>query len=1231
MNNLGLKPAPADQAQRERALDPTHSILVQAPAGSGKTDLLTRRFLRLLAEVDDPRQVVAITFTNAAAAEMRHRILAELEKSSALAAPLGVDPFSMESLADRALARSNALGWKLLDLPAQLRICTIDSFCRDLALQQPLLTGLGGGLDIAEQPEQLYRRAARRSLEALDRAGVELRSALEALLLWRDNNWQEMENLLVQMLGQRDRWMHDFLLSQNSDWDALRHRLERPFGHAVQTALDGLEALLGQVPGACDEAHLLARFACAQSGGELHRDLAEMVDFPCGPFRTSDALEEARQAFLCLAKLVLTEAGTLRKQVTVANGFPADRKREKAQMIELIGRLRVVEGLESALAQVRDMPPARYIEDDWQIVRACFTLLRHAAGELQVVFAEAGAVDFIEVAQVAQRVLEGPDGLPTDAALAVSEGIRHLLVDEFQDTSRRQHRLLAGLVAAWPERPGRSCFAVGDPMQSIYFFRDADAELFSRVRSIGLEIPQDLPLPFHFTQLKANFRTAPALVDRLNQVLGQVFAVNDGSGVTFSAADPARESRNESTNEPRNEPGLPFVLHLDFVPQVRVTGTTDPDADSEKDTARARQVEEIVSLIQSHMKRVELARARGEKYRIAVLGRARSALTPIALALRGAGIPFRAVDLESLSARPEVLDALALARALLNPQDRLAWLGVLRAPWCALALDDLHLLTSADQPALLGRPIPELLAERLPLLSPVGQRAASRVLDAVAAFPALRSTHLAAPAGTWLQQIWLRLGGAACVDAGAQANIDLLWGCLDRLPDGVLDLLGPALNAALKKLTALPDPVASAEAGVQLMTIHKSKGLEFEVVLVPELQAGGGRSSGKLLSWLERGLAQPDDTGEITEFLVAPLQPKGADRGKAKEWVDRVYRQRESQEDRRILYVAATRAREELHLFARPVCKVENDDTVSLSKPTGSLLATAWPALSNEIEARFEQWKLARATTPADEGLLESLAASANLVVMPAPAKPTILQRLPEDFQAGQEAFPDPPESLGAPSSRLSPGKWLGILNLDPALSNSTDLYTRHEGGLLTRTLGAAVHALLEQLACLRQTRDWEAASLALQHRESGTAAQVRANGIPPAQAAQIAAQAMQMALAAAHDPIGQWILSPHAEAASEAGWAGVVEGSLRTVRVDRVFHAGLEPGSEGRQAWWIIDYKTAHAESLSPDSLKEMRPFFEPQLRAYGQILRNLHGPETVLHAGLYYPSMFVLDWWEL
>jgi ATP-dependent exoDNAse (exonuclease V) beta subunit len=1327
--------APPDQLERQRALDSGRSILVQAPAGSGKTDLLTRRFLRLLAEVEEPSQVVAITFTNSAAAEMRHRILAELEKAAASPAA-GADEFSMDSLARRALAHSRQLGWNLLDLPAQLRVRTIDSFCRELALQQPLLSGFGGGLEIAEQPEELYRRAARQTLKKIDQTGSALGAAVEELLVWRDNGWQEMENLLVEMLNSRDRWMHGFVLEgepapEDPNPEALRERLERPFARAAHAALIRLSQLLDRVPGARAEALNLARFGCEQSEGQLHRELAELVEFPAAPFIGSTTLEEARQAHANLAELLLTGDGVFRKQVDKRLGFPADRKREKARLLDLIASLAVVPGLESALAAVRNLPSAGYTEEEWKIVRCCFTLLRQAAAELQIAFAEAGRVDYIEVAQIAQRVLRGEDGLPTDAALAVSDGIRHLLVDEFQDTSRRQHQLLSSLIAAWPEREGRSCFVVGDPMQSIYFFRDADAELFPRVQLVGLEIPHEEPLLFDFVSLKANFRTAPRLVEGLNEAFEQIFAGNDGSGVSFSSAQPVRE---EAANA-----GSPFTLHLDFIPQTGRGSSADPEAAREKEAARTRQIAEIVDLIRGHQSciaQARQARERGEekKFRIAVLGRAKNHLIPIAEALREAEIPFRAVELEKLAARPEVLDALALARALLNPQDRVAWLGVLRAPWCGLSLDDLHRLAGDlnGDPALLTRSVPELVAERLPLLSEAGRPAAARVLDAQAAASALRALRPTASVGSWLEAVWLRVGGAACVDATARANLNLLWSCLDRLPGGEPDLLGPALDAALDKLTALPDPAASSDCGVQLMTIHKSKGLEFEVVIVPELQAANGSGGRKMLSWLERGLegglecglerglesgleyeleqglAEPGESEEITEFLIAPFQRKGGDKGSAKAWVDRVYREREWQEARRILYVAATRAREELHFFARPACK-QRDGEFTLAEPANSLLVTAWPALEEEVRARFKAWKIARSASEAraeqpetreelpgsrggkpeirgeqlqpyqsqqqkayegsrpgeHEGQeIESIAASGegNLFIMPSPIRPTLLRRLPLDYRpppapiasqqsiASQQEDAEPvhfPEVVSAPpysrfyAERVGDHEAQAVFPSEGAQTAFTGseagfsgLYDRHEGSLLSRALGTAVHALLEELARLRAGRDWEATRLALRHFEPRIAAQVRATGVDRRQAERIAAEALKLALDASQDPIGAWILSPHLSAASEAGWAGVAGGprAVRTVRVDRVFQAGPEPCAEGEDCWWVIDYKTAHADHLDPTQAKcEFHALFAPQVEAYAQLLRNLRGDGQPIMGGLYYPRLSLLDWWQM
>ncbi len=1231
MSSMARRALPPDQADRERALDASRSLLVQAPAGSGKTDLLARRFLRLLAEVNDPGEIVAITFTKAAAAEMRHRIVAELEKAMAVQSsdenfgPAG--ELSMKALAARALERSIARGWNLVELPAQLRITTIDAFCREIAIQQPLLSGLGGALDIFEDPTQLYRLAARRTIEHVggEKGGrdSELQEAIEALLLWRDNGWREMEDLLVEMLAQRDRWMQDFVFDRETDWDALRRRLERPFARAVRRQLAELSQLLGQAPEALNETLELARFACEQTAGAQHRELAEMAEFPVAPFDSPEQLEEARQAYVCLANFLQTQKREWRseKGLNRTNGFPStDAGRAVKNRFGLvIANLRAVPGLQRALALAADLPPARYTEEDWAIVRACFVLLRHAAAELKVVFAEAAVTDYAEVAQIAAHVLRSDDGAPGEAAMSIADGIRHLLVDEFQDTSRRQHQLLSALIAAWPEREGRTCFVVGDPMQSIYFFRDADAELFPRVRDCGLEAPGDEPLRFDPVRLSANFRTAADLVEKLNEVFERVFAADDGSGVTFARAEAARKAEISAGPRPVSPAAPRMRLHLAFMPRIarsaagaRVLRDREERAHA-RSAARKAQLQQIVDEIQAHDERIRQARADGNHYRIAVLGRTRKALASVADALRMAGIPFRAVELEPLRDRPEIMDALALARALAHPHDRVAWLGVLRAPWCGLSLADLHTLVSADDAELQKRPVPELIEERSVLLSEQGREAVARVQQAMAAAAVMRAAQPAAALGTWLEQVWLRLGGAACADAAARANLDLLWKCLDGLPEGEQDISGSALTAALGKLTALPDPNTDSRCGVQLMTIHKAKGLEFEVVMVPELQAGSAKTRGSLLSWLERGLPEADESDAATEFLVAPIPPKGADRGKAKAWVDRVRGEREAQELRRLLYVAGTRAKEELHLFARPEYKVEANGSLSLAEPKPSLLSAAWPAIESEVRRQFEQWAASGSAEAARPASVDIAASEENLLQMPATAaRPAILHRLPHGFQTAQQH-----------AASAGGGSFAGL--------SAEPFYRRHEGGLLSRALGIAVHRLLQELAGLRITMEWGTACEALRQRAGHIVAEVRGMGIAPAQAEHLAARALEIVRSAARDRLCRWMLSPHPDAASEMRWTGYMEDGFRTVQVDRMFRAGFTPGSDGADAWWIIDYKTAYGDGLDPDkALPGLRELFSPQLAAYARVLRNVQGAETRVFAGLYYPRMLKFDWWE-
>lgn len=341
--------------------------------------------------------------------------------------------------------------------------------------------------------------------------------------------------------------------------------------------------------------------------------------------------------------------------------------------------------------------------------------------------------------------------------------------------------------------------------------------------------------------------------------------------------------------------------------------------------------------------------------------------------------------------------------------------------------------------------------------------------------------------------------------------------------------------------------------------------------------------------------------------------------------VDHERREREKHETRRLLYVAATRACEDLHLFARTEYKTGKDGALSLAVPQESLLKTAWPALEKEITTRFVEWQAAKTqeekNRAEEEETIESIAASSeeNLPAMPSvnespPVKPTHLRRLPPDTHIAQEA-----DTAAAMES--------GITGL-----SANRLYERHEGGLLSRALGTAVHALFQHLARLLATQPPEASRAALARLTPRIAAEVRAIGVDAEQASQVAAQALEITLKAAGNAQAQWILAPHAEAANEVRWTGVVNGSLRTVQMDRVFRAGVSPKAADKDAWWIIDYKTAHEDGLdAAAALPELRRIFAPQIEAYAKVLRNLHGADARVHGGLYYPRMSLLDWWEL
>jgi ATP-dependent helicase/nuclease subunit A len=1168
-----MSKVPTDAAARERALAMDQSFIVRAPAGSGKTDLLTRRFLKLLASVDEPEEILAITFTRAATAEMRGRVLSDLEMA---ARGESTEDVERDSLARAALAHCEERGWRLLEQPHRLNLETIDSLCLRIAHNQPLLSRMGGRLSPSEHAEPLYAQAARRTLGLLGSADAEVDAALTHMLELRDNNLPDCEKLIAGMLEKRDQWIRAFPLTgtiSEDEWNQVRSRLEQPFREEVKRVHSEVYRLMVLEQALADELVELTRYAC-ENGNTKLASLASMAKLP--PPEVV-AVEHWR----CLCDFLLTNGEWRRPGGFNARvGFPPEGKTQKLRIGGLIGRLQRIPGLREALCSARELPEPRYEEEQWETLRHIFVTLRRAVAELRVLFAERDSVDFTELNLAAQEVLGNSDASP-DVLLALSGNVRHLLVDEFQDTSRSQHDLLRLLVRAWETGGGRTCFFVGDPMQSIYLFRQAEVELFEQVARDGL-VSEDHTVDFEALELSTNFRSHEGLTTRWNEIFSAVFAAGNDDEVAHV----------EYSHTVASEGPLPGeAVHI--YPQI--IGAADRKVtQEERELAVTSEAEQVLSIIGEHQERIERAIQEGGQYRVAVLARSRQHLVRVVTLLRERGVAFRAVELETLNERQELLDLMSLVRVLLHPMDRIAWLSVLRAPWCGLTLADLYALTGADDPAFRNLPVLELIALRLPFLSADGAARLQRVAGILKRALAVRFEGLhAASFSQWIERTWRSLGGPQCIDNAAYENAQVFFVMLDEVtPDGMECLTGD-FEAEMERLYAQPDPQVSERAGVQLMTIHKAKGLGFDVVIVPGLDRRAARDEQPLVCSLERTNAVAGES----EMLVAPIGYRGGDTHPTYRWVQRQKRRREDEELKRLLYVACTRARKSLHLLGTATM------TASGLKPedSKSLLGTAWPALEADFErAQREKKDEAIIAFPAQSGkeTLFEIAAGTDAVAEGAPHPKLLLRRLPIDTDLS-------PRLENVPFAAAN----VGIIEF-PLM--------RPEGSRDARQKGSVVHALLEQVS-----REASIESLGVSARSLLRGLAYSGKALEEA-----AAEVLAAVKNCIDDPDGAWILARHSWAQSEASWTGWNHGALETLRADRVFIAGSEPHAEGEDHLWVVDYKMS-APAGDTDFLTHQREIYAPQLTRYARVLRDAQGILLPACLGLYYPRIGRLDWW--
>ena len=1122
----------ADPAQRQQALDVSRSFIVQAPAGSGKTELLIQRYLALLAGVAAPEEIIAITFTRKAAAEMRTRVLAALATAANDTAPAAAHAQTTWRLARAARARDVALGWELAANPNRLRIDTIDALCHALARQMPVLSRFGARPETVIDAHPLYEDAARRTLALLETGGEEQGGAhgayVATLLSHLDNHVGAAIKLIADMLGKRDQWIRH--VAARMPPAARRAQLEAALANEVEQVLARLAALL---PGALggELASLLCYASANLAAVGARSPIVACADHAALPGGEADDLD----AWRGVAELVLTQDGTLRKVVNKNTGFPLGvGKAEKvaageakARHAALMAQLAPHRTFVEALQFTRALPPTGYTDAQWQIVEALTTLLPLAAANLQVIFGERGQADFTAVSQAALQAL-GDDDAPTDLALALDYRFHHLLVDEFQDTSLSQFELLKKLTAGWQPDDGRTLFVVGDPMQSIYRFREAEVGLYLRARIEGIGGVPLTPLT-----LTVNFRSQRGVVDWVNR--------------TFALVMPDAED-----------------LASGAVPYVRSQAQHENDGDDDAVHVHALGSFERVAEAQRVVEIVRWEQSENPNKNMVLLVRARGHLLHIAQALREAGLSFQAVEIEALGQRPVVQDLSALTRALFHPADRIAWLALLRAPWCGLTLADLLAVAGDDQRATLWTLMHD--DARVQTLSADGAQRLLRVRAILEDFVAARRRVSAA---RWIEGAWLALGGPACLAERADMeDAQAYFRLLETLEDSsdVMDF--SALEEGVGKLFAAAD--VQADARLQLMTIHKAKGLEFDVVIVPGLGYTPRRGEPRLLAWQER----PRAHGE-PELLLGTLREATEDKDPIYNYLDALEKRKAAHEDARLLYVAATRAKSRLHLLGQIDAGADKP-----APRAGSLLARLWPAVAGAF---------AGVTAPT-EGESPPLAA----------VTPQIIQRLPRDWT------PPPPPA----------GVALGLPAPEAARGSAHDQVEFSWASETAKHIGTLVHRFLQRFA-EDGLAGWDAARVqslgAVYQRE------LKRLGVPDSELRHAVERVATALAAGLNDERGRWVLGTnggkHVEAGAEMRLTGRIAGATVDVVIDRTF-------IDEHGVRWIVDFKTSVHEGADREAfLDNERVRYAPQLQRYGALMRMAEDREIRL--GLYFPLL--------
>lgn len=832
---MSFKPTPAQQAAIETT---DQSIILSAGAGSGKTRVLVQRYLYLiregLAKVDE---ILAITFTNKAAGEMKERIMKEVFK-----------------LANRAKNTTEKDFWRRVkeDLN-QAQITTFHGFCGQVLRQDPMQAQVDPFfkiLDEIQTDDFLDESVEEIFLEGLDANDTGL------MTLAREFDIFAINGLLKSAyLNSRQSGISLDELAQLT--------LEN-----LSTRTQRMEELKGEICELVDDLLQINRSEKLAAGTKKKLDvLNEIWSELSGQVKSIDSLASSnRQALLQLKEIL--------------KGNVAKTVKEQVNRIKTI----IDEELELHLADQRAQ----------ELIPSIVAVLKQIDQRYQSKKDQINGLDFDDLENLTIQMLKGH----SDFCAAYSERYKFIMVDEFQDTNPVQEELIRLLIGGSVDAPicGNQLFIVGDPKQSIYKFRGADVRVFKKLRAEINQVGTEL------TMMK-NFRSRGKIIEFVNHFFENIFGTNPENSydMPYQPSEYFREGKMDDT-----------VIELMILDQAELK-EEDLNRREEEADRLARRVQEMVQkgeqLVYESAGQGNKEQPRSVRYGdICFLFQALTNVQVYEEAFRRYGIPYAVVNGRGFFQRQEVWDLLNLLKLLDNSQRVIEWFGVLRSPFCGLSDDDLYWLGSKS-----NIPIHQILKLPAERWEGLNQNARKRLKNFIRVYQKMRELRerqaLSQVITSFLEETgYWKLTLAHPYGDLVRANLNKLIGLAREYEKEAQSSLAGFIKylermdkkEAREGLAQIPGQTDQ----VKLMTVHQSKGLEFPVVILPDSQR-------PILNPLAFPAVAFDAKFGLGLRVKDPLSGKMVKSSlHADIW--EAEKCREIAESKRLLYVAATRARDYL-------------------------------------------------------------------------------------------------------------------------------------------------------------------------------------------------------------------------------------------------------------------------------------------------------------------------------